>query len=116
MTDTFGQTRLRCQSRFSHAITIFMGIWFGGVIVIGGALVVTLLVKAITTQSLDDLGGAIVPLLMLVFGVSFVWFGRFLARNEKSHLIAFLETTLEARRSPIAAPLQLRGLTPRAYN
>jgi hypothetical protein len=116
LSDTFEQTRLRCQSRFMHGTTIFMSIWFGGVIVLGGALTVTLLVKAATTQNLAELPAAFVPVLMLALGIGFVWFGRFLARNEKSLLIEFLEVTLEAQRSPVAAPLQFHELSPRVYN
>jgi hypothetical protein len=48
--------------------------------------------------------GAITPLLMLVFGVGLVWFGRWLARDEEAYLVAFVTRAIAAGRAQEAEP------------
>jgi len=81
-------------------VIIFMLIWFGGVISIGGAAFIAALVDLITGRRFVEGSHAaaiVVPLGMVVFGIGLLKFGRYLARNERPQLIEFLKQTLEAR-------------------
>ena len=77
-----------------------MAIWFGGVLLIGGAMfvgtVATLLKGSTPPPANAWLGIAIAP-LMLVCGVAMIGIGKFFARNERQFLVDFLRLTIDAR-------------------
>jgi hypothetical protein len=69
-----------------------MTIWFSFVVLFG-------LVAAIGPPMSGDLPSPLVrwmPILLLAFGVGFVWFGRWLARDEERFLVDFVAEVLEA--------------------
>jgi hypothetical protein len=87
-------------------VRVFMFIWFGGVILIGG----TMFVAAIGTiffgsgsQHQNAWMGAVIPPVMLVFGFGLLRFGRYLARDETRFLTDFLIQTLKAHAQDRAA-------------
>ena len=78
---------------------IFLCIWFGGVILIGGMAFLTAI-----RQLLFGVGGVQNPALaiavlpvMLAVGYGFVRLGRYIARDEARFLTDFLIRTLDAR-------------------
>jgi hypothetical protein len=86
-----GGTQIDCSVGMSRWVMIFMCMWFGGLILIGGTLV---------TTTADGLRTLPVLLGMFAFGVALVALGRFLARNEKDDLVQFVCFTLVAREMP----------------
>ena len=83
-------------------VTVFMAIWFCGVLGIGGTLSIASIVRllfASQPRSDGDWWGAVIPLLMAGFGVVLVIAGRHLARNEAQFITDFLTRTLEATTS-----------------
>ena len=90
-----------------HAfVKVFMFIWFGGVILIGGtAFVVTAgtIFFGSSSQHQNAWMGAVIPTVMLLFGFGLVRFGRFLARDEARFLTDFLMQTLNAHAQDRAA-------------
>ncbi len=86
-------TRVECTGRLHAFVMVFLVLWFGLALLIGGALFVAALVGAIegdgssvfTNVSFLVLGGAAIVLL-----------GRLSARNEEAYLLNFVRNTLEA--------------------
>jgi len=78
-------------------VRIFMFIWFGGVVMVGGALSFATVHSAPSASSSrrGDVLSVAVPLGMLGFGFALVRFGRYLARNEDKFLTDFLIHTLD---------------------
>ncbi len=88
-------TRLRCRVGMHPIAAAVMALWL--------IAVVGLLVAALSSMDSDPAAGLFlaVPGAMVAFGVALVWLGRWLARDERRRLIAFLEQTLGALdRSP----------------
>ena len=73
------------------AVRIFMFIWFGGVVLIGGSLLVA------SGRQDHNVLGAVIPVGMLGFGFALVRFGRFMARNEARFITEFVIKTLNGR-------------------
>jgi hypothetical protein len=87
-------------------VRVFMLIWFGSVILIGGSIFVAIVrgVLSGTGSNRHNMWvGLVVPPAMLVFGVVLLRVGRFLARNESRFLTDFLIETLNARNQNRAA-------------
>ncbi len=94
-----GGTEIDCAIGMSPWVMIFLCVWFGGLIFMGGALV---------TTTVDGLRALPVLLGMFAFGIALVVFGRFLARNEKDNLVQFVCFTLVAREMPFPSETSLR--------
>lgn len=80
-------------------IQVFLCIWFGVLMLIDALMFATLsamLLGAIRFQESAWIGVAILS-LMLLFGCSLVWIGRFFARDEARFLTDFLIEALEAQ-------------------
>jgi hypothetical protein len=80
-------------------IRVFLLIWFGGVILIGGSIFVAT-VRGIFSGTSDRQGmwvGLLAPPIMLAFGVGLLRLGRFLGRKEARFLTDFLIEKLNAR-------------------
>ena len=90
-----------------HAfVRVFMCIWFGGVILIGGTgFVVTVgtIFFGSSSQHQNSWMGVVIPPVMLVFGFGLVRFGHYLARDETRFLTDFLLQTLNAHAQDRAA-------------
>jgi len=89
------------QGEFAmHAFTrVFMPIWFGGVLLIGGTGFVISLVAMFTHSSEQHQGSwpfLLIPPGMLLFGFLLIRFGRYIARDEARFLTEFLRHTLDA--------------------
>jgi len=91
-TTDSGGTLLTCRTGMSTFVILFLFVWFGGVIMIGGAFVPTLYSGAPFALERLILPG------MLLFGVGLVTFGRWLAKGEDEFLVSFLEDAVDARR------------------
>jgi hypothetical protein len=85
-------TRLACRSGMHPAVTAFMALWFAFVTPLA-FVSVSALVNGASDPAL------FISVLMLAFGVVLVAFGRWLARDERARLIAFLEQVAQARRT-----------------
>ena len=100
LVDEGHRTRLHCRFGFHPFITVFIVVWCGFALVLGGAMSIPLL-KAGSPTSQQWLG-VVIPFALLAFLVAMVQFGRFLSRNDPQFLIDFLCRTLEARDAPPA--------------
>jgi hypothetical protein len=84
-----------------HPFTrVFMPVWFGGVVLFGGAALFVRLLGLLTHHPSPAENNAwlvmVIPLGMLLFGYLLVRFGRYLARDEACFLTDFLDRILEA--------------------
>jgi len=80
-------------------VRVFMFIWFGGAILIGGTMFVATigtLFFGSGSKHQNAWMGAVIPPVMLVFGFGLVRFGRYLGRDEARYLTDFLIQTLNA--------------------
>ena len=81
-------------------VRVFMTVWFGGVILIGGALFVSSIGSVLSSsgsQAHNAWLGLIILPAMIVFGYALVRLGGYLARDETGFLTDFLIRTLDAR-------------------
>jgi hypothetical protein len=91
-------------------VRIFNIVWFGGVALIGGTVLIATGWNALSSKSAesrDTLLGMVIPLGMLAFGIGLVRFGRYLARNDPRFFTDFLIQTLDARPEAARASLHL---------
>jgi len=87
-------------------VRVFMLIWFGGVILIGGTMFVATVGTMLFgsgSQYQNAWMGAVIPPILLAFGFGLVRFGRYLARDETRFLTGFLIQTLNAHAQDRAA-------------
>jgi hypothetical protein len=89
-----GATIFRGRAGMHPFVTGFMAVWFSLLVLIGGAAFAAAVGGLIAGQGQPL--GAIIPPLMLVFGVGLVCFGRWLARSEEAYLIAFVADAIDA--------------------
>lgn len=91
--DRTGGAEIRCLSTGSGFAKVFIGFWFVFILLwwVGGAFAVTV--------SPMPMGWIFIvaPIPMLAFGVGFVVFGRYLARNDEGVVLDYLRTRLEAQ-------------------
>ena len=87
-----GGTDLTCRFGINRFVLVFLGFWFAGVAGFG------ILAVAQTPFSGETVAVSmpLAPLFMIVFGSGLVGFGRYIARNEKAELLAFVAGTLDA--------------------
>jgi len=98
-----GRTLIRGQFRVHPFVVVFMGIWFAGVVFIGGSVTVVMLYEILRGRRSPDSGlapglGVVIAPAMLAFGVGLVLFGWRLGRSQRERIEQFLETTLQLRR------------------
>jgi hypothetical protein len=100
-------------------VKIFMIIWFCGLIIIGGMIIVIALSSFFRENSPTDIGsimGILIPPGLTVFGIALLKFGKYLARDESIILKNFLIDLLEAKeinnveQAAAPGPLVPRGL------
>jgi hypothetical protein len=100
-------------------VKIFMFIWFGGLIMIGGIIFVIALSSYFKENSLKDIGSImwiLIPPGMAIFGIALLKFGKYLARDESKVLKRFLIDLLDAEeinhveQAAAQGPLVPRGL------
>ena len=86
-------------------VRVFMLIWFGGIIIIGGTMFVATASSMLSGsgQGQNTWMGVVIPTAMLAFGFGLVRLGRFLARTESRFLTDFLVQTLNAHEQNRAA-------------
>jgi hypothetical protein len=99
LQDENGHTRLRCRLGLHPFIWASSVVWFGFVIVIGGAMSLKLITALLQGHGLVDQNawmGVAVPIAMLVFGVALQQFCGFLGRNEPEFLVEFLRRCIDA--------------------
>lgn len=81
--------------------TVFICIWLGVAVLMCGT-VLTPSIRSFFAHPdavhQETWVGCVVPIIMPVFGIGLVWFGRFLARNEDRFLTEFLVQTLDANK------------------
>ena len=88
------------------AVFVFMTVWLGFISLIGIPATLTL-IRSLVEGTLPPLNGSgnewaglLIPPGLLVLGVCFFAFGRFLARGENDYLVAFVARTLDAEIEP----------------
>jgi hypothetical protein len=107
--------RIVGRFRMHLFVRVFMGVWFGG-----------LTIMAIVFPAVALFGHAsagkppfifmVGPLLMILFGIGLVSFGRWIARGQVARLDEFLRTDLDARPEGVPGPneaLQATAAPPR---
>lgn len=94
-----GRTRIGCRFSLHPFAVVFMAVWFGAVVLIGGMVIVVSTVAFLADPSAVPpfvwLGLAI-PIVMIAFGIGLIRFGRYLARDERQFLLEFLRQTIGA--------------------
>ena len=101
-----GGTVISGEVGMHEFVKVFMFIWFGGVILIGGTMFVATVGKILFgsgNQHENVWMGVVIPPVMLIFGFGLVRFGRYLARDEARFLTDFLVQTLNAHPQDRAA-------------
>lgn len=93
-------TRLHCRAGMHPFVTVFMALWLGAVGI--GAVSAVAMMLQFSREGEGAIPaaagfGVVVPFVMVAFGVALVWFGRWLAREERQRLIEFLERTVGAK-------------------
>lgn len=99
LTKELDGTRILCRFGMSRFVLVFMSVWFGGVVLIGGSIFIKSLVAILHGRNLSELPslmGTIIPLIMVAFGIGLLNFGWYLARDERSKMIEFLTQNLDA--------------------
>ena len=93
-----GETRLHCRAGLHPFVRAFLAVWFGGVSIGCGAVVIGA-INLLRSGQLAASGWQwlAVPFLMLGFGVVLVGSGKYLARDEADFLIDFVRRALDAR-------------------
>ena len=97
LADDGRKTRLRCRTGMHPFVAVFMAVWLGGVGLATVVALTTMLGPANGAAGLEF--AAVVPFVMLGFGVALVVLGRRFAGSERERLIAFLAQTVDARES-----------------
>lgn len=93
---------IQCRFGMAPIVTAFMLIWFAGVVLIGGAMMILAIIALLSGHVSGPLGYPglalfiVAPPLMICFGIGLVRFGRWLARDERQFLIDFVKVTLAA--------------------
>ena len=95
-----GSTIFRGKAGMHPFVTGFMAVWFGLLTLIVGAAFVAG-IGALFGGRGDPLGVIALP-VGLAFGGGFVWFGRWLARNEEAFLVGFVAEVIAAGHAPDA--------------
>ena len=95
LADEGRKTRLHCRTGMHPFVALFMAIWFSGVSMAAAAMV-TMLLRPPDGSTAPGFA-AVVPFVMLAFGVGLVGLGRRFAASERERLIAFLKQTVDAR-------------------
>ena len=109
LDEQFGQTRFHCRFSMHPFVIAFMTVWFGFIGLGCLAALIHVAVrsgqsgKTYPTDLASALAGGLIPAGMFVFGIFMVRFCRYLARDEQSFLIDFLQTTVDAK--PAETPL-----------
>ncbi len=99
MHEQAGRTFIRCRFSLHPFVKVFWVLWFAVVLLVGGPIFVISLLALTAVPARVPEGaweGILVPVGMLVFGVGNSWLGRYLARNERGFLIAFVRNTVAA--------------------
>ncbi len=107
-----GGTRIEGYFDMAAWPKLFMRIWLGGVVLIGGPLWVMSILDVLTgshnTQG-EAWIGIVIPPTMIIFGVLFPRFGGLMGRGEERFLMEFLQNTLMARIEDSDNEIQLQS-------
>jgi hypothetical protein len=98
-------TEISGDFRIHPFVFAFMALWFGLLIVIGGVMVLTSFTQWVTghydhTKNANPLVGVFAPLVMAIFGIGLVKFGKWLGRSEEARMSEFLQQTFSANKVP----------------
>ena len=100
LSQTMTGTEISGEFRLHPFVMAFMTLWFGLLLVIGGTMAWVSLVQLVTGHSnaknANPIMGLLVPVIMLVFGVALVKFGKWLARSEEDNISNLLKETFSA--------------------
>jgi hypothetical protein len=91
LLDEDGRTRVLCRYEFRLTVVIFMAIWFGGVLIGGGAVALRGHTPAAAWAAITCTA------FMVAGGVGFIGLGLLFARNERQFLIDILHDAIVAR-------------------
>jgi hypothetical protein len=86
-------TKLLANIGLHPFVKIFIFIWFGALILIGG-LIVIISLSSLTKNTSADIGtimGILIPLGMAMFGIALLKFGKYLARDESRFFNSILD-------------------------
>jgi hypothetical protein len=95
-----GGSRIEGHFDISSWVKVFMRLWLGGVVLLGGPIFVLTLIdvlKGSHYMNSDTWVGLAVPPAMLAWGFLLPRIGRFFGRGEERFLLEFMEHTLAAR-------------------
>jgi hypothetical protein len=101
-------TEISGEFRIHPFVVAFMALWFGLLILIGGMMVFTSLTQLVTghydhAKNGNPLVGIFGPLIMVIFGIAFVKFGKWLGRSEETKMASFLQEAFSTNKAPSAA-------------
>ena len=84
-------TRISCRARMSIFSICFMTVWFGFLF-----FIIALIDTSGDASTKRSVEGAVIPSLMVMFGVGLIVFCRWIARDEEDQLLAFLSDVIGA--------------------
>jgi hypothetical protein len=96
-------TRIELALGMNRMVAVFMLAWLAAIAAVGLTWWLSGAPAAVSHPATEPWFVGAIPILMLVFGVALIAFGRWLARNEATELIEFLSRTLECQ--PDATPI-----------
>jgi hypothetical protein len=99
LADDAAGTRLHCRFGYHPLAVVFWVLWFGGVLLAGGAALIKAGPALLGGTSVADgvWAGIRIPAIMLAGGVIILLVTRFLALRERRSLVSFLHRTIETR-------------------
>jgi hypothetical protein len=105
------------EFRIHPFVVAFMALWFGFLILGGGIIFFTSLTQLVTghydhTKEANPLVGIFVPIIMAIFGIALVKFGKWLGRSEEANMTSLLQELFSSNPKS-TVPILLKPETPK---
>jgi len=98
-----GKTRIRGRFRLHLTVRAFLVVWFGGLVVIAG-LILLLPPSGWGSRRSPSVFAVLGPAAMILLGFGFIRLGRWLARGQMESLRCFLKRELNAQPDDAESP------------
>ena len=100
MTSEDNGTIIKGSFHLHLLVKIFILIWFGGLIVIGGYIFLLSILQIILSTSyniVNPVAGILAPCGFLMFGIFLTRLGKWLSKDGEEYVLKFIIATLEAK-------------------
>jgi len=90
LIDLENETLIRCNFSMHPFVIPLVTVWFAGAALFGGAIFIPSLIRLIYDPSRAPVSGLVVPVGLILFGIAFLAYARWLARDEEAFLLDFV--------------------------